>query len=124
MEEDNTDDLIQRLGNLFESIVPSTEMEDYPKEALPLGTWVRSKTHNKLGVVTDAFYGDLDKNGTKIIIYSLFLLPAKSFIPDYRESPEQFYMSNEYEYDIIAYLMINPVNIKKMMSYLGGKILV
>lgn len=123
MVHDNSGDLIEKLSDLFDSIVPAPLLEDYPKEALPLGTVVRSITHDKLGIITDAFYGDLDKDQTKIIIYSLFLFPKKKLTPTYNDSVEQFYLANEYEYDIIAYLMIQPVDVKKMMSYLGGKII-
>ena len=38
------------------------KLDDYPKEAVALGTFVRANRFNRLGVVTDAFYGEQDKN--------------------------------------------------------------
>ncbi len=43
---------------------------NYPKEAVGLGTIVRSKNLDRLGVVTDAFY---DQN--KSIVYTCFFIP-------------------------------------------------
>ena len=43
---------------------------DYPKEAVGLGTIVRSKNLDRLGVVTDAFY-----NQNKSINYTCFFIP-------------------------------------------------
>jgi len=44
-------------------------MKDYPEEAVPLGTIVRSIKLDRLGVVTDAFY---DKD---VLHYECFFIP-------------------------------------------------
>ena len=85
-----------------------TKDSDYPAEALPEGTFVRVNRLNMLGIITDAFYGEVDKDGKKIIIYTLLLFPKK------------FYMINEYEYDITGFLMMNPVDINKVLPQIEG----
>ena len=39
----------------------------YPQEALSPGTLVRSIKKDRLGMVADAYYGELDKDKKKII---------------------------------------------------------
>jgi len=96
---------------------------DFPKEGVPVGTLVRSIKKDRLGIVADAFYGDLDKNGKKIIIYTILLIPDRrdfSYSSDLES--ERLFMVNEYEYDIYAYLMIPPLDFETINASLGGVI--
>ena len=114
-------DLLHKLKSILDSWVVSTdELEEYPAEALPLGTYVRSLRHNKLGVVVDGFYKGADLNKTNIIMYTVLLFPERTFIARRHEEEESFYLSNEYEYDIVAYLMMNPIDVKKLSQAMGG----
>jgi hypothetical protein len=118
MESSKRDlDLIQRLKEAFGSVAPSKE-SPYPKEAVPLGTFARATRHDKLGVVTDAFYGEVDEDGQKIIVYTILLFPDSN--PFKANPSEQYYVSNEYEYEIIAYLMLPPVNLAALTAQVGG----
>ena len=117
------DNLAQKIKEAFESVLPDIASENLPKESLSLGTLVRSINHDKLAVITDAFYGDVDKDGKKIIIYTILMFPdANRFISSYKKN-DQLYISNEYEYDIIAYLMVPPIDINKVTQGLGGNFL-
>jgi len=122
MKDNNPDDIKETLQEVLEGVL-SGPLGIYPKEAVPVGTWVRAIRFNKLGIVTDAFYGDVDKNGTKIIIYTIFMFPTKEPIVGIKE-PESFFISNEYEYEVIAYLMMKPVNIRELAKNLGGNVLI
>jgi|TARA_R100000995_G_C3468536_1_gene117044 hypothetical protein len=96
---------------------------DYPQEALLPGTLVRSIKKDRLGMVADAYYGDLDKNKKKIIVYTILLIPDKrdfSYLQEIEQ--DRLYMINEYEYDIYAYLMIPPLNFNAINESLGGVI--
>ena len=96
---------------------------DYPQEALLPGTLVRSIKKDRLGMVADAYYGDLDKNKIKIIVYTILLIPDKrdfSYLQEIEQ--DRLYMINEYEYDIYAYLMIPPLNFNAINESLGGVI--
>lgn len=95
--------------------------KDIPEEALPLGTVSRAVVHDRLGVIVDAFYGDLDKDNKKIIIYTLLLFPeASTFISkNSKLSTDQYYLTNEYEYNVISYLMIPPVDLDKFAHIIG-----
>jgi hypothetical protein len=87
---------------------------NYPKEAVGLGTIVRSKNLDRLGVVTDAFY---DQN--KSIVYTCFFIP--------NTSPGMYYknllskdldlhgiMAEENEFDLIFYLMMGRVDLDEL----------
>tara|TARA_Y100000592_G_scaffold90995_1_gene150400 strand:+ start:1159 stop:1515 length:357 start_codon:yes stop_codon:yes gene_type:complete len=114
------DDLFSKIKDAFDSVLAGGPIGDYPKEALPLGTWVRSNDLDRLGVITDAFYGELDKDNQKIILYTVLFFPkARNLTPNYTNKKPQYFLSNEYEYDITAYLMIKPVDLKKF----GGLLL-
>ena len=94
---------------------------DYPKEGLFIGTLVRSIKKDRLGIIADAFYGDLDKDNKKIIIYTILLIPDRrdfSYSSDLEN--ERLFMVNEYEYDIYAYLMIPPLDFQAINASLGG----
>ena len=114
-------DLLHRMKSILDSWVASTdELEDYPSEGVPLGTYVRSLRHDKLGVVIDGFYRGMDLEETKIIMYTVLLFPERKFITPPPAQEESFYLSNEYEYDVIAYLMMNPIDVKKLSQTMGG----
>lgn len=102
------------------SIPMSGNDDKYPEEALPVGTYVRPIRHDRLGVITDAFYGELDANNTKIIVYTILMFPKNSPMGHLSKEPEQYYISNEYEYDIIAYLMVAPADMDKITRNLSG----
>lgn len=99
---------------LEESINSPLAKAEYPPEALPVGTYIRSTRLDKLGVIISAFYGDKDKNDKNIIVYTVLLYPDHSLRGMYSE---QFYVSNEYEYEIIAYLMIGQANLRDIANY-------
>ena len=100
------------------SIVSDLNAENYPKEAVPKGTYVRSTRLKRLGLVIDAFYGEDDLDGKRIVIYTVFLFPPFNNQSLVMNNQDEYYVSNEYEYEIIAYLMMNPVDISNMsISY-------
>ena len=79
MSDDEKDsELLEKLKDIFDSIVEDKLPADYPQEAMPLGTLVRANRLNRLGAITDAFYGEMDKSGQKIIIYTLLLFPKQN----------------------------------------------
>jgi|TARA_B110000211_G_C13539676_1_gene318844 hypothetical protein len=120
LEDDK--DLIQKpLKELEPKVATNTDDGSYPKNALKLGTFVRSLSHDRLGVVTDAFYGESDEVGEKIIVYTIILFPNTGSIANIYKKPENFFMSNEYEYDVIGYLMMRPVNLPKLMTGITGE---
>jgi hypothetical protein len=119
MDKKIDDDLIRRLKEVFDSVIPAAGSEKYPDEALPMGTYVRPTRRNQLGVITDAFYGELDADDKKIIIYTILLFPQIDSITRVPKRNDQYYLTNEYEYDIVAYLMIDPVDLSKLTANLG-----
>lgn len=115
-EEDDDFGVIDRLEEALSSLVSENIVSNddiYPKEALPIGTVVRSKNHDRLGAVYDAFYGDIDKNNTKIIVYTVLLFPEVSIRYKKLDS-NTYYLTNEYEYDIIAFLMMPCINMDSL----------
>lgn len=118
MSDEENDDfgVIDRLEEALDSLISENTVSDgdiYPKEALPIGTIVRSNNHDRLGAVYDAFYGDIDKNSIKIIIYTILLFPEVSIRYKKLDS-NTYYLTNEYEYDIIAFLMMPRINMDKL----------
>ncbi len=107
------EELLSEIKDAFDNVLEGGPIPAYPNEALPLGTWVRSNKVDRLGVITDAFYGDLDKDNQKIIIYTIIFFPKTRDITSSYTNNSQCYISNEYEYDITAYLMIKPVDLRK-----------
>jgi|TARA_R110000803_G_scaffold87728_1_gene154638 hypothetical protein len=93
---------------------------NYPKEAVPLGTYVRANRHNKLGIITDGFYDGSDADGQQIIMYRVLLLPNPSSFGPVSNNSERYYLSNEYEYEVTAFLMVGPVDVSKMLINLEG----
>ena len=120
MFSDDDHSLVETLRQAFDSIMPKST-DDYPKEAVPVGTIVSSKTQNRSGVVTDAYYGDLDADNKKIIVYNILLFPKRK--PSFSFKSESLLMISEYEYDVIAYLMVPPLDLKKLTSFLGDPLL-
>jgi hypothetical protein len=116
------DDLVDKIKDAFNSVlIPDLpNNDDYPEDAVPQGTYVRSIRFDKLGVVTDAFYGDVDTTGKKIIMYSVLLFPKKDMLGMKTTKSEQYYLSNEYEYEIIAYLMKAPAKLSDITAIIGG----
>ena len=112
-------DLLSQIKDAFDSVLSGNPLGEYPKEALPLGTWVRSNDLDRLGVVTDAYYGELDADNQKIIIYTVLFFPKSGNIGSSYSKNSQYFLSNEYEYDIVAFLMIKPIDLK----HFGGIIL-
>ncbi len=114
----STDEILQKLKEAFDVILP--QGSDYPSEAMKLGTLVRSIRHDRLGIITDSFYGDVDSMGTKIIVYTVLLLPPPPGLVIPSSKKDQLYLTNEYEYELVGYLMMKPVDIKKLSQYMGG----
>jgi hypothetical protein len=104
----------------YVSALSVDELEDYPEEAVEVGTYVRSTRFDRLGIVTDAFYGDRDQDGQKIIVYSILMFPKKNTAFSLKSSDEQYHLSNEYEYEVIAYLMKKPAKLSQIAVSLGG----
>jgi len=119
MSRKRDDDLIQRLKEVFDSVLPPSPVGEYPAEALAIGTYVRAIQHDKLGVITDAFYGELDADAQKIIIYTILLFPNMNPYTRMPNRNDQHYITNEYEYEVIAYLMMKPVDLSKLTANLG-----
>jgi hypothetical protein len=96
------------------------QMEKYPKEALKIGTFVRANRFNRLGVITDAFYGEKDEDDKEIVIYTVLMFPKQDPIPKQSSQSDQYYISNEYEYEVTAFLMMKPVDVKKLTKNING----
>jgi len=100
---------------------PPVEMgEVYPKEAMKPGTYVRVNRLSRLGLIDDAFYGGLDEDENRIIIYTIVLLPVNAK-DRYNTLEEMSYaLTNEYEYEVTGFLMIRPVDMEKLNNSLNG----
>ena len=112
------------LEKIRDSFSPPDVSSEYPKEAMKVGTIARSTRLNKLGVITDAFYDGEDKDGKKIISYNLLLFPRpKTFSSELNEFEKQrYYVTTEYEYEVIGYLMMNPINMSKVNGLFDGRL--
>jgi hypothetical protein len=119
--KDDTD-ILGRIKEAFESVFPADITASYPSGALPLGTYARSKQLDRLGVIVDAFCGKKDADGQPITIYSLLLFPKKSAIMPVAPSDNPYYLINEHEYDVIAYLMMDPIDITQFAPLLKREI--
>jgi hypothetical protein len=122
MDNEKNEDLVERLKEALSSALGPGEILSYPKEAMAIGTYVRSVRYKKLGIITDAFYGDVDKDGKKIVIYTILLLPDSNRLSKLQNTADQYFLSNEYEYEVIGYLMISPIKIKELAKTLGGNL--
>lgn len=105
-------------------------VEEVPKGAMKIGTLCRSVRLGRLGVIIDAFYGGLDEDENKIIIYSILILPENNGMSQFSQYTNNtalkkgsFYVTNEYEYEVIGYLMMPPVDINIFSSLFGNDIL-
>jgi hypothetical protein len=110
--------ILDKFKQAIDSIIPNRDDIVYPKEAIPIGTMARSIPENRLGVVTDAYYGDVDISGKKIIVYTIMLFPDKSKTMYKAYPSDSILVVNEYEYDVIAYLMVPPLNLVKLSKFL------
>lgn len=126
MNDEESSKTVQ-VSNLDPNISsPPTKMgEIYPKGAMRPGTYVRvhrlslAGHAGRLGLVDDAFYGELDADGKKIIVYTIVLLPVNT--KDRYNTPEamNYALTNEYEYEVTGYLMIKPVDMEKLSNSLS-----
>tara|TARA_R110002110_G_scaffold46424_1_gene140330 strand:- start:1532 stop:1840 length:309 start_codon:yes stop_codon:yes gene_type:complete len=99
---------------------------NYPSNAVPLGTFVRSKALNRLGVVTDAFIED------KQIYYTCFTMPNTApglyhynLMNKGRDDTVHGMMTEESEFDLIFYLMIGPMDLDEIdIFYASGDLTV
>ena len=93
-------EIVSRIKEIFEEAQEGTALGEYPKEALPLGTYARTKRQDRLGIIADAYYDDVDQDNQKIIVYTIILLPDPFILPSSPayETRSQVYISNEYEY--------------------------
>ena len=123
MYDDN--DLLEKIKDAFGSFLDKDMTLSHPKDALALGTFVSKATkQGSLGVITDSFYGEMDEDNRKIIIYTILWL-SWSRVSSYDSrtlTPKKYYVSNEYEYDIIGYLMLKPVDLNCLVPK-GGDLL-
>ena len=95
---------------------------NYPSNAVPLGTFVRSKALNRLGVVTDAFTED------KPIYYNCFIMPNTApglyhynLMNKDTDDTVHGIMTEESEFDLIFYLMIGPMDLDEIdIFYASG----
>tara|TARA_B110000211_G_C13802154_1_gene431036 strand:+ start:104 stop:466 length:363 start_codon:yes stop_codon:yes gene_type:complete len=118
LEEDKK----QQSKDVLDIDLPIVGASIYPSEALSLGTYVRSLAHDRLGIVVDAFYGEEDVVGTPIIIYTVLLSPDAVHFSIYPSDESPYLLSNEYEYDIIAYLMIGPAKVPPLKQSMTGEL--
>jgi hypothetical protein len=123
MKDEKNDNFVEKLKKMIDSAIIPDVLSDYPPNAVPLGTFARCIRNNRLGLVMDAFYGDVDEVGEKIIVYTVLLLPKSSPYASKSLKNDKYYLINEYEYDIIAYLMIKPVDIKEISKNFVGDFL-
>ncbi len=98
----------------LKDVLPIADPEKYPKEAMVVGTFVRSNRLNRLSIITDAFYGENDKDGNSIIVYTLLVFPDLQKNTTGSRHSDQYYITNEYEYEVTGYLMIGPVDMSKI----------
>ena len=105
-----------QVGDLVKVSVPTNQLREEDN-------WSDSVSNGSVGIVTDAFYGDVDSDGKKIIIYTVLLFPERDPFGSVTNKSEKFYVSNEYEYDVIAYLMMPPVDLSEFTMTLGGNFL-
>lgn len=118
MSEEYDNFFAEKLKEAFETVLSTDFSDEMPKEALKNGTIVKSLRHNRTGLIIDSFYGDLDEDNQKIIIYTILLLPNNGFGTNSygKLDPDKHYFTNEYEYDIIAFLMVPPCDISGFLN--------
>ena len=88
--------------------------QPYPTHAVPRGTFVRSKSLDRLGVVTHAVLED------EQIYYTCFMMPNTApglyhyNLMDKSDDIVHGLMIEESEFDLIFYLMIGPLNLDEI----------
>ena len=114
---DRKDNEELQLTDIVSSLSGLGDKSSYPKEAVPLGTFVRSVRYNKVGIVIDAYYEYtyMNEEEQKIVMYTL-LLPPSGYVATY---DDQFLVIQESEYDTICFLKIKPVKIKQILKSLN-----
>ena len=115
----NNENVLDELKKALDLVSSGVDMDNYPKEALPIGTYARSTRLDRLGLVVDAFYGDVDKDGKKIVVYTLLLFPSSGVSMRFSKDSDHYYLTNEYEYETICYLMMNPLDVSKILTNFG-----
>jgi len=118
ISEESKTTSVKNLNDVISNRSPNS----YPKEAMPLGTFIRSTRFDRLGVITDAFYGEKDEDDKNIVVYTVLLFPNDHKFNSLSQEEENFYLSNEYEYEVVGYLMISPVNLLKLSKDFGGNL--
>ena len=116
-------ELYHQLKDVMDDLLGQHDGSGHPPESLPMGTYIRAQRYDRLGVIVDSFYGDVDKDGKKIIVYTVLLFPEATAVISSFNKSGQFYLSNEYEYEITAYLMMNPIDIRQISHIIGGDLL-
>ena len=119
----DNNELYHQLKDVMDTLLGQEDGSGHPPESLPMGTYVRAQRYDRLGVIVDSFYGDVDKDGKKIIVYTVLLFPEGATLINSFNKKGQFYLSNEYEYEITAYLMMNPIDIRQISHIIGGDLL-
>jgi len=114
-------DLVESINDLLDDVFNS-DKDEYPEEAVPIGTYVRSKKWDLLGVVTEAFYGEV--NNQKVIIYTVLYFPYTKPGSYYLNITENFstfqnslFVDSEVEFDLTFFLMIPPMNMEEITIY-------
>jgi len=117
MDKSEKSSLLSNIKDLVEELSEEVS-EEYPPEAMQAGTFVRATRLDRLGVITDAFYEKKDKDGKKIITYTILLFPKidplKIGTSHLQEDNYRYYITNEYEYEVIGYLMMSPMDLSKV----------
>tara|TARA_R110002110_G_scaffold8165_3_gene40911 strand:+ start:6769 stop:7077 length:309 start_codon:yes stop_codon:yes gene_type:complete len=90
----------------------------YPPQAVPRGTFVRSNSLNRLGVVTSAVFQD------KQLYYTSFYFPNTApglyhynLMARNDDGTVHGLVAEESEFDLTFYLMIGPVNLDEIDFY-------
>ena len=110
------DDLVDRLKSVFDSVLDKSS--DYPPEAMKPGTYVRANRLKCLGVILDSFYGDIDADNKKIIVYTVFLFPDR--LKNRHQKKNDYFVSNEYEYEVTGFLMLKRMDVSNIIIRLNG----
>jgi len=113
----DNDDL--QLSDIISSLSGLGNESSYPKEAVPLGTYIRSVRYQKVGIVIDAYYEYtyMNEEEQKIVMYTL-LLPPSGFVTSH---DDQFIITQESEYDTICFLEIKRAKIKQILKSLNNR---
>jgi hypothetical protein len=87
----------------------------YPNEAVPRGTFIRSKKLDRLGVITDAVIED------EQIYYTCFVMPNTApglyhynLMNKSDDDTVHGMMIEESEFDLLFYLMIGPLDLDEI----------